>query len=51
MKFDDLDTQMRIYETSVNLCVLPDIYMATRLDGRNFTNLTKNKSNFDVPFD
>ena len=51
MKFDDLDTQMRIYETSADFCVLPEIYIIARLDGRNFTKLTKDKGNFDVPFD
>jgi len=51
MKFDDLDMQMRIYETSTDFCVLPDIYIVARLDGRNFTKLTKGKSNFEVPFD
>jgi len=51
MKFDDLDTQMRIYENSTDFCVLPGIYIVARLDGRNFTNLTKCKGNFEVPFD
>ena len=51
MKFDDLDTQMRFYETSADFCVMPDIYIVARLDGRNFTNLTKSKGNFEVPFD
>ncbi|SCW55557.1 hypothetical protein SAMN03159284_01808 [Mucilaginibacter sp. NFR10] len=27
MKFDDLDEKMRIYETSQDRCVLPDMYI------------------------
>ncbi|MDR1218395.1 MAG: hypothetical protein LBK73_02170 [Treponema sp.] len=51
MKFDELDAQMRIYETSVDCCVLPGIYMVARIDGRNFTRLTKEKGKFETPFD
>jgi len=51
MKFDELDEKMRVFETSMDYCVLPGIYMAARIDGRNFTTLTKDKGRFDVPFD
>lgn len=51
MKFDDLDAEMRVYETSVDYCVLPGIYIAARIDGRNFTRLTKETGKFDAPFD
>jgi len=51
MKFDDLDAQMRVYESTVDYCVLPNIYIVARLDGRNFTTLTKKRRNFEVPFD
>ena len=51
MKFDDLDSQMRVYENSADYCVLPGIYIAARLDGRNFTRLTKEAGNFEAPFD
>lgn len=51
MKFDDLDKKMRVYETSSDLCVLPGIYMVARLDGRSFTRLTKDRDQFEVPFD
>jgi tRNA(His) 5'-end guanylyltransferase len=51
MKFDDLDAQMCVYETSADFCVLPGIYMVARLDGRNFTTLTKEKAKFEAPFD
>ena len=51
MKFDELDDRMRIYETAHDLCVLPDIYMVARLDGRSFTRLTKEVHQFEAPFD
>ncbi|MGN6367319.1 MAG: tRNA(His) guanylyltransferase Thg1 family protein [Phycisphaerae bacterium] len=51
MKFDDLDTQMRAFETTNDLCVLPGIYMVARIDGRSFTRLTKEVHKFDAPFD
>ncbi|WP_291723322.1 tRNA(His) guanylyltransferase Thg1 family protein [Bernardetia sp.] len=51
MKFDDLDKQMRVYETNSDVCILPKVYMVARIDGRNFTTLTKQKHNFEAPFD
>ena len=51
MKFDELDKKMRIYETSNDFCVLPGIYMVARIDGRNFTRLTKEVHKFEAPFD
>jgi len=51
LKFDDLDDQMRVYETSADYCVLPGVYMTARLDGRNFTKLTKDTGKFEAPFD
>jgi tRNA(His) 5'-end guanylyltransferase len=51
MKFDNFDAQMRLYETSLDYCVLPGIYIAARLDGRNFTRLTKETGKFETPFD
>ena len=51
MKFDDLDSKMRVYETSVDFGVLPDIYMVARIDGRSFTRLTKETGKFEAPFD
>ena len=43
MKFSSLDSRMRVYETTHDFCVLPNIYMVARLDGRNFTKLTKSE--------
>lgn len=51
MKFDDLDKKMRVDETATDLCVLPGMFMVARLDGRSFTQLTKEGSQFEVPFD
>jgi len=51
MKFNDLDLKMRIYETSRDYCVPPEIYIVARLDGRSFTKLTKEKIQFEAPFD
>ncbi len=51
MKFDELDTKMRRFETAADYCVLPGIFMVARLDGRSFTRLTKERCQFDVPYD
>ena len=51
MVFDELDKKMRIYEKSLDQVLLPDIYMVARLDGRNFTRLTKEVCKFEAPFD
>jgi tRNA(His) guanylyltransferase len=51
MRIDDLDDRMRRFETALDPCVLPGIYMIARLDGRNFTRLTKEVYPFEAPFD
>ena len=51
MKFDELDAKMRVFETAHDYCVLPEIYIVVRVDGRSFTRLTKETHKFDVPFD
>lgn len=51
MKFDDLDDKMRVYETSQDRCVLPNMYIVARIDGRSFTRLTKDIHKFKTPFD
>ena len=51
MKFDDLDTKMRRYEQSIDQCVLSDMYLVARLDGRSFSRLTKEICDFEAPFD
>ena len=51
MKFDELDAKMRIFETAADHCVLPGIHIVARVDGRNFTRLTKETHEFEAPFD
>jgi len=51
MKFDELDTRMRVFETINDQHVLPGLQMVARLDGRSFTRLTKEEHSFEVPFD
>ena len=51
MKFDELDERMRVFETAHDLCVLPELYIVARLDGRGFTRLTKEVHQFEPPFD
>lgn len=51
MKFDELDSKMRIYETAHDKMVLPGMYMVARIDGRGFTKLTKETHPFEAPFD
>ena len=51
MKFDDFDKEMRVYEESLDQYILPDLYIAARLDGRSFTRLTKEVCKFEAPFD
>jgi tRNA(His) 5'-end guanylyltransferase len=51
MKFDDLDKKMRAYEQSLDQTVLPEIYLAARIDGRSFTKLTKETCKFEAPYD
>ena len=51
MNFEELDNKMRRFEQSLDLIILPEIYLAVRLDGRNFTKLTKEVCRFEAPFD
>ncbi len=51
MKFDELDRQMRVFETAHDYSVLPGIHIVARIDGRGFTRLTKDVHKFEAPFD
>ncbi|MFO0893133.1 MAG: tRNA(His) guanylyltransferase Thg1 family protein, partial [Isosphaeraceae bacterium] len=51
MRMDDLDERMRGFEAALDPGVLPGVYMVARLDGRNFTRLTKEVHPFETPFD
>ena len=51
MKFDELDSKMRVFETANDRSVLPSMFLVARIDGRNFTRLTKEVHNFEAPYD
>lgn len=51
MRFDEMDSKMRVYEQSLDQVILPDMYLVARLDGRGFTKLTKEVCHFEAPFD
>ena len=51
MNFEELDKKMRRFEQSLDQIILPELYLAVRLDGRNFTKLTKETCRFEAPFD
>ena len=51
MKFTDLDTRMRVFETAHDHCVMPDVYIVVRLDGRGFTRLVREVHSFEAPYD
>jgi tRNA(His) guanylyltransferase len=51
MKFDELDTRMRVFETAHDHCALPGLRLVARLDGRSFTRLTKEVHHFEAPYD
>jgi tRNA(His) guanylyltransferase len=51
MRFDDLDTRMRVFETADDHCVLPGIHIVVRLDGRGFTRMTKEVWQLEAPYD
>lgn len=51
MRFEELDTRLRVYETAHDLCVMPEMFVVVRLDGRGFTKKTKETWQLDAPFD
>ena len=51
MKFDELDLKMRVFETAHDRSVLPGMLLVARIDGRNFTRLTKEIHKFEAPYD
>ena len=51
MKFDELDSKMRVFETAHDRSMLPGMFLVARIDGRNFTRLTKEVHQFEAPFD
>ena len=51
MKFHELDSKMRVFETAHDRSVLPGMFLVARIDGRNFTRLTKEVHHFEAPYD
>ena len=51
MNFNELDRRMRRFEQSLDQVIWPELYLVARLDGRNFTRLTKEICEFEAPFD
>lgn len=51
VNFEELDQKMRRFEESLDQRILPELYLAVRLDGRNFARLTKEICQFEAPFD
>ncbi len=51
MKFAQLESRLRAFESAYDQSVLPDVYMVARVDGRGFTKLTKERLDFVAPFD
>jgi tRNA(His) 5'-end guanylyltransferase len=51
MKFSELDRKMRTFEELNDQSVLPGVFVVVRLDGRNFTRLTKELVKFESPYD
>jgi tRNA(His) guanylyltransferase len=40
-----------VFETAHDRSVLPGMFLVARIDGRNFTRLTKETHNFEAPYD
>jgi tRNA(His) 5'-end guanylyltransferase len=51
MQFEQLDVQMRVYETAYDRLIPDESYIVVRIDGRGFTRLTKETHDFEIPFD
>lgn len=51
MKFEELDQRMRMFEAVNDRIIMPEMYMVARIDGRGFTKLTKERYDFEKPFD
>lgn len=51
MKFEEIQIKMRQNESLFDQYVLPGNYIVVRLDGKGFTKLTKEKMDFERPFD
>ena len=50
MNFEQLDEQMRVFERAMDQFIMPGVWMVARIDGRNFTRLTKEICQYEAPF-
>lgn len=51
MRFEELESRMRAYESARDPSALPGVFLIARLDGRGFTRLTKELIDFERPYD
>jgi tRNA(His) guanylyltransferase len=51
MNFEHLDRRMRVYETAHDHCVLPGVHIVARIDGRSFSQLTRDVMKLTDPYD
>ncbi len=51
MRFDELDTHLRQYEVANDRRIPNGFYVVARLDGRGFTRLTKERMDYEAPYD
>ncbi len=50
--FEALDRRLRVFETAHDHCVLPGMFMVARIDGRSFSQLTRDPAHgFTAPYD
>ena len=47
----ELDRRMRVYETAHDHCVLPGVHIVGRIDGRSFSQLTRDVMKLTEPYD
>lgn len=51
MSFFDLEKKMQKFESYQKVYALPDMYLIAKINGRNFTKLTKDIYDFKAPYD
>ena len=51
MKLESLESKLRAYENLNDRYVLPGMWAIVRVDGRNFTRLTKETMQYEAPYD
>lgn len=51
MRFDELDSHLRQYETANDRTIPDGFLVVARLDGRGFTRLTKELMDYEAPYD